>query len=213
MTSISKEGKGVYTTLGSNVLSSVVDSDLTNLVPCSHEEADTRLLLHVADAVQKGLRKVCIRTVDTDVVVLAIAMFERINPEEYWIAFGTKSNFHYIPVHSIAAAMDSRACAVFHVFHAFTGCDTTSALAGRGRKTAFNTWKLFPEVTAAFEDLLHMQENIGDTSISTLQRFVVLVYDRTSDIAEVSEARKHLYTKVKKLRKPPSNASISGTAH
>ena len=50
MISISKEGKGVYTTLGSIVLSSVVDVDLTNLVPCSHEESDTRLLLHVADA-------------------------------------------------------------------------------------------------------------------------------------------------------------------
>ena len=76
----------------------------------------------------------CIRTVDTDVVVLEIAMFEHINPEEFWIAFGTGSNFYYIPVHSIAAAMDSRACAVLHVFHAFTGCDTTSALAGRGKR-------------------------------------------------------------------------------
>ena len=63
MTSISKEGKGVYTTLESNVLSSVVDADLTNLVLCSLEEADTRLLLHVAEAVQKGLRKVCICTI------------------------------------------------------------------------------------------------------------------------------------------------------
>ena len=88
--------------------------------------------------------------------------------------------------------MDSRACAVLHVFHAFTGCDTTSALARRGKKTAFNTWKLFTEVTAAYEDLLHMQENIGDSPISALQHFVVLMYDRTSDIAEVNEARKHV---------------------
>ena len=42
------------------------------LAPCLQEEADTRLLLHVADAVQKGCKKVTIRTVDKDVVVLAV---------------------------------------------------------------------------------------------------------------------------------------------
>ncbi len=55
----------------------MVDADMTSLVPCSHEEADTRLLLHVADAVQKGFRKVCVRTVDTDIVILATVVFKR----------------------------------------------------------------------------------------------------------------------------------------
>ena len=54
----------------------MIDGDITSLAPCFHEEADTRLLLHVTDI------EVCIRTVDTDVVVLAIAMFDQINPEE-----------------------------------------------------------------------------------------------------------------------------------
>ena len=54
-----KNAKVPYTTHGSDVLSSVVDADLIDLVPCSHEEADTRILLHVADAVQKGFRKCC----------------------------------------------------------------------------------------------------------------------------------------------------------
>ena len=95
-----------------------------------------------------------VRTVDTDVVVLALAMFERINTEEFRIAFGTGSNFNYIPVHSIAAEWIQEHV-LFSMYSMFTGCDTTLALAGRGKKTAFNTWKLFPEVTAAFEDLLH----------------------------------------------------------
>ena len=69
-----EEGKGAYTTHGRNVLSSLVDADLTNLVPCFHEGVDTRLLLHVADAVQKGYRKVCVHTVVTDIVVMVIAM-------------------------------------------------------------------------------------------------------------------------------------------
>ncbi len=60
--------------------------DLSNLVPCSHEEADTRLFLHVADAVQKECRKVCVRIVDTDVIVIAIAMFRNINLDELWLS-------------------------------------------------------------------------------------------------------------------------------
>ena len=67
-----EEGKGAYTTQRRDVLSSLVVADLKNLVPCSHEEADTCLLIHVAHAAEKGFRKVCVCTIDTDIVVLAI---------------------------------------------------------------------------------------------------------------------------------------------
>ncbi|KAK4325492.1 hypothetical protein Pmani_003942 [Petrolisthes manimaculis] len=63
--------------------------DVTGLAPCSHEEADTRILLHVQDAVIQGYTKVSIRTVDTDVVVLAVAVAEHLVIEELWVAFGT----------------------------------------------------------------------------------------------------------------------------
>ena len=83
----------IYATDGGNVLTTEANALLTNLSPCLHEEADTRLLLHAADAVKKGHRKLCVCTVDTDVVVNAIAMFNQINPDELWLAFGTGSNF------------------------------------------------------------------------------------------------------------------------
>ena len=40
-------------------------------------EEDTRMILHAADAVQEGHRKIVLRTVDTDVLVLAIALAGR----------------------------------------------------------------------------------------------------------------------------------------
>ena len=48
------EGKCIYAT-ENNVVCSVADPDLSGLAPCSHEEADTQLFLHVSDAVQKEL--------------------------------------------------------------------------------------------------------------------------------------------------------------
>ena len=40
-----------------------------DLAPCSHEETDTRMLLHIEDAVKQGCRKISFRTVDTDAVL------------------------------------------------------------------------------------------------------------------------------------------------
>ena len=55
-----------------------------------------------------------------------------------------------------------------------------------------------------------MQESIRNVTISTLQRFVVLMYDRTSDIEEVNEARKYLFTqKSRSLENlPPTLAAL-----
>ena len=55
--------------MDSQVLCSI-PRNLDGLSPCTHEEADTRLLLHAADCAQHGHKKIMLRTVDTDVVVL-----------------------------------------------------------------------------------------------------------------------------------------------
>ncbi len=67
--------------------------DTSSLAPCTHEEADTRMFLHLEDAVRDGHNKVSIRTVDTDVVVLAVTSAQRLNLAELWIAFGVGKNF------------------------------------------------------------------------------------------------------------------------
>ena len=53
----------IYATDGSNVLTTMANAVLTKLSSCLHEEEDTRLLLHAADAVKKGYRKLCVCTV------------------------------------------------------------------------------------------------------------------------------------------------------
>ena len=53
------DGKSIYATDSSNVSCSLADADLSNLVPCSHEEVDICLFLHAADAVRIGSRKLC----------------------------------------------------------------------------------------------------------------------------------------------------------
>ena len=54
-----------------------------------------------------------IRTVDTDVVVLAVASFNRIAPDELWVAFGVGQSFRYIAIHQMVATMTPAKCRLF----------------------------------------------------------------------------------------------------
>ena len=72
------------------VLSSpnLTQDDKVRIEPCTHEEADTRIMLHVADAAEHGFKKIMVRTVDPDVVVILISHIQDILAQEVWIAFG-----------------------------------------------------------------------------------------------------------------------------
>ena len=84
----SKDQK-IVSTLDKTVLTSPHLQDMSALSPCNHEEAGTRLLLHALDATKHGHKKLMIRTVDADVLVIAAALCNEMKAEELWIAFGT----------------------------------------------------------------------------------------------------------------------------
>ena len=108
------------------------------------------------------------------------------------MAFGTGGHFWFIPIHEVAVAVGPRKSDTLPLFHALTGCDTVSSLAGIGKKTAWAAWNVYPEVIEAFEDLMHMATPISDRTSEVIERFVVLMYSRTSDLSRVNDARKQL---------------------
>lgn len=77
-------------------------------------------------------------------------------------------------------------------FHAFTGCDVVSAFNGKGKKSAFEVWNAFPEATAGF--LAALRGDV-DTGFPAVEKFVVALYDRTSDSTDVNECRRKLFTR------------------
>ena len=167
--------------------------DVSGLAPCPHEEADTRILLHLEDALKHGYNKVSIRTVETDVVVLAVTSAQRFNITELWIAFGAGKNFRYLPAHEMANALGPDRCVALPMFHAFTGCDTVSCFGGRGKRTAWDIWNPYDEVTPAFCAVAATPESV-ENWLGPLERFVVLLYDRTSSQELDNGARKQLFT-------------------
>ena len=201
--------KQIITTNGSDVVC-IPPQDISNLAPSNHEEADTRMVLHLADAAKKGYNKILLRTVDTDVVVLSVAAFAKLEIQELWIAFGTGKNFRYIPIHEIAASLGPAKSQALPIFHAYTGCDTVSSFATKGKKSAWDTWKVYDEITATFLALSAGPSNITDEEVARLERFTILLYDRTSHLTSIDEARKHLFTKKGRTMDalPPSRAAL-----
>lgn len=203
-------GKELYCTRDTTVVASH-DSDIgSDIAPCNHEEADARPILHALHCAKKGYRRILIRSVDTDVVVLAIATFHALSVDELWIAFGVKKHYRFIAVHTIANRLGREKAKALPFFHAVTGCDTSSSFSSVGKKTAWDTWTAFPEITETFISLSSMPLSISDENMNKLQRFVILLYDRTSQCTQVNQSRKLLFAKGRQLdRIPPTEAALS----
>lgn len=59
------------------------------------------MMLHLRHAAKHGHAKAYLRTVDGDVVVLAINLFEELGLSELWIGFGSGKAYKDIPIHHI----------------------------------------------------------------------------------------------------------------
>ena len=90
--------------------------DTHNLAPCNHEEADTRMMVHIVDSVSQGYDKILVRTVDTDVVVLTVAMCQKLHISEICVAFGTGKCMRYVAVHEIARSLGPEKSLALRVF-------------------------------------------------------------------------------------------------
>ena len=142
-----EQGKEVYSTKGRHVLSS---GHSTSMPECDLEEADTRICIHIIDALLKGMQRIVVRTVDKDIVVILFGVFGQLHDNHQyinmWVAFGMGQNFKEIHINSICKTLGKETCLALPGFHAFTG----SQFQGKGKKSAWASWKSFPEVTDAF---------------------------------------------------------------
>lgn len=199
----------ILCTIGNEVITShpnFLDRDIT---PSTQEEADTRILLHVAHCVKNGFKNILIRTVDTDVVVLSIAYFYLIKPRKMSIAFGTGKNFKHISINNIALRLGENVSRALPIFHAFTGCDTTSCFSGKGKKTAWETWSSFPDITDVFLSLSMMPNDIDFLEVQHLEKFVTLLYQKSSSFASCNEARRDLFTGGRSIENvPPTSDAL-----
>ena len=186
--------------------------DTSRIQPSNHIEADTRIFLHLADAAHSGHTKAYIRTVDSDVVVLAVALFNEIATLTHlWIGFGTGKHYRDIPIHDICKRLTKDEARALLFFHALTGCDTNSQPVNIGKKTAWDRWRSMPEMTQVFIWLLENPEKFTMDSWvwNPLERYLIVQYSKSCSSSSLNDARLKLFQSGNKTLEhlPPTSAA------
>ena len=165
----------------------------------NHEEADTRILLHVADASQ-SYSKCVVASPDTDVFVIMLSVNQYIDAELYFLT-GTQSKKRMISISSVAEYIDTdlnpksihRHLLLRSLIgiHSFTGCDTVSSFAGKGKVKPFNLMVRYIEYIEAFANL-GSTEVISNDYLQIFEEFVCQLYG-TQNATSINDLRYQMY--------------------
>ena len=174
--------------------------DISGL-PSTHEEADTRVILHAMHA-QKD--NVIVYARDTDVLLLLLAHSPKITCSNIWMMAGTAKKRQCIPIRDV---VDSLPCGCLNnilAFHSITGCDTISFISGNTKKTVWLTFN-------NHHQLLHGlgERDLREQKVNDAELFVCKLYKISDQVRSTNEARLHLFAKQKAPEAlPPTSDSL-----
>ncbi|KAG0728449.1 hypothetical protein GWK47_032424 [Chionoecetes opilio] len=143
------DGKEVFITSGTDVISRGSDHSMPR---CDHEEADTRIVVHLKDALDKGCTTVWYAlstqtSLSYDRKVSSLTSQHQM--AAIWVAFGNWKELHVPGYQCHMLCLGKDRSTALPMFHSFTGCDTTSAFFGKGKKSVWEAWNAYVEVTEA----------------------------------------------------------------
>lgn len=173
----------------------------TDLLTARHEEADTRIILHILSAKMEGYTRCIIDCKDTDVLLL-LAHFKEVLTPEIWLKVGTKETERFIAIHELK--MDSSMTKCLPAFHALTGCDTTSQFVGMGKKTC---WKVF----LSHHNLLSnvgISDTLEEEDFNKMVKFVMRFYTNNENIHCINHLRGILASSKPISKLPPTLNSL-----
>ena len=182
---------------------------------CNHEEADTRIIIHLIHALGEGAESLLVRTVDTDVVVILIGKLRYLlacnQRVKIWVAFEMGRHYSLININRIYSSLGVSKSLALPVFHAFTGSDCTSQFCGIGKPTAWKAWEACDQATTALKHIAeHPFEQLDASSeiFQKLERLTVVMYAKTSPLEPVNEARMMLFSKRDLDNIPPTQVTV-----
>ena len=115
------------------------------------------------------------RTVDTDVVAVALECFHQLQDKRIWVESGVQSKS--FSINRLFDQLGEQLCKALPFYHAFTGCDYTSLFNRKRKITLFKFLKKYPELQETFLNLSN-SEGISDDIKSIIESFVCQMYGR-----------------------------------
>ena len=125
-----------------------------------HEEADSRIVIHIADMIRNDITKIKLRTVDTDVIVILLAFmpqfFELNENVCIWADFGTCDHRRHISINDSYEELGDSICLGLLFFQCFTGYDSTCSFVRETKRFWFDLWmkqQAQDNITSVFQHL------------------------------------------------------------
>eukprot|EP00058_Branchiostoma_floridae_P009808 XP_002595296.1 hypothetical protein BRAFLDRAFT_128105 [Branchiostoma floridae] len=173
-----------------------------------HEEADTRILLHVQDAARE-CRRIVVNSPDTDVAVLCTSFCSELGCDELWFRTGVKDKARYIPVHSLSQSLGPQLCQALPAFHAITGCDSTGSFHGIGKKKALSVLRQNPEHQSNLA-VFGQEPKLGEECFRSSENFVCDLYESGKAPCTTDELRYFIFCQKKQRNEalPPTSNSL-----
>ena len=104
------------------------------------------MVVHVIHALEQGEKTILIHTLDTDVVAILVGIYHTmvaVQPNVViWVAFEADRHYRFYSINVICCTIREPRPPAIPVFHAFSGCDTTSAFNGKGKKSVWQPGRL-----------------------------------------------------------------------
>ena len=169
-----------------------------------HEEADTRMIYHLGQ-LPSGTN-VVVRTVDTDVVVIALGCFHQLQDKRIWLKSGvqSKNNLRYISINQLFHQLGEPLCKAPSFYHVFIGCDYTSSFKRKGKIKPFKLLEKNPELQEAILNLLHSEDLSDDIKSITEPLCVKCMEERRQ-----SQSIKHVWTSLLPSRNQKKDLLLS----
>ena len=172
--------KSIFVTDGEKVFK--INEDAVIAIPeleSNHEDADTRMMLHAQHASQH-FQKILISIPETNVFIICLSFQLVTNTNLYFIT-GVRNSRQLINIGAVVENINQNLnlcespkeslLSAFVRFHSFTGCDTLSAFAGRGKIKPLMLMMKSKDYIEMFESFGSGIE-IDDSLINWLNRFL-----------------------------------------
>ena len=156
---------------------------------CQHEEADTRIVLHIKHACEEiVLPNIVVRCIDTDVLI--ILLYHTENIEGFvWMDVGLDRNNtrRFVDVTKLSGELGRAMCSALPALHAFTGCDYTSAFLRKGKSRPVYVAEKSARFMNALKEL-GTSADIPNSVEDDMEAFVCSMYGK-SQLCKVDDAR------------------------
>ena len=161
--------------------------EVTDILNCQHEEANTRLVFHLDRIMQVSpTSTVSVRSNDTDVLVLLLCYAGVAhNCTHVWMDVGLSSNNtrRYIAtepsVPKLVDELDPTILSALPGLHAFTGTDFTASFMSKGKQRPLDIMMKHKPFISAFA-MLGGHKEPPDETFLTIKHFVCSLYGKTT---------------------------------